>query len=661
MEYGIHFTNDSANENILAALTELDNTFLNENLSSDSEKNISDSEVSSNNSNDIEDIENLEENFNEMHLSNCEFVENSVNYVEDKVYDNLKLKVKEFFDNGKCSCNSKCFEKIGYERFLIRRVEFESLDKNMRDMVIKGQLLAFQQDENTKKVTANNRKFSRFNYCFNNSLPICRTTYQALVGVGHSYLDAVIKHLREYGLEERIHGSSGKVPKNKKLSHDISCEIYNFLKNYADIHGLPSPGRNLNKTSMPVVFLPTSYSYASVYRDYIHAYKNEHGIEVQVICKTTFCRIWKLLIPSLQFMSSKSDLCETCEIMKLDVQYATENEKKLTITEKYLAHLNRAKQERDYYNSNIKNAVEDGKCNPNVTGSQILFKSFEGSAHITYDWAQNVQIPYSPQQIGSIFFKSPRKIHLFGVCNTGNFPHTEQTNYVIDEAEMPDDGKQGKGVNCTISLVWHAIQKYNRGEKKLVITCDNCVGQNKNNYSLFFYSWLIDRGLYEEVELNFMIPGHTKFICDSCFGLIKVLYRKSKVNTIDDVVSVIDRSTTVHLNVSQRFLNGEGFQYYNFKDYFQMFKKIPNIQKQHHFYFTSQHPGVVFYKDKLEDDYKKTTIRNFPFDTNILPSTIGIKPLSLKRQEELYKEIAPYVDLPFRNITCPKPNEHETD
>jgi hypothetical protein len=36
---------------------------------------------------------------------------------------------------------------------------------------------------------------------------------------------------------------------------------------------------------------------------------------------------------------------------------------------------------------------------------------------------------------------------------------------------MPDDGKQGKGVNCTLSLVLHAIQKYNRGEKKLIVTC----------------------------------------------------------------------------------------------------------------------------------------------------------------------------------------------
>ena len=32
--------------------------------------------------------------FNEIHLSNFEFVENSDNYIEDKVYDDLKLKIK---------------------------------------------------------------------------------------------------------------------------------------------------------------------------------------------------------------------------------------------------------------------------------------------------------------------------------------------------------------------------------------------------------------------------------------------------------------------------------------------------------------------------------------------------------------------------------------
>ncbi|CAG8721546.1 9640_t:CDS:1, partial [Funneliformis mosseae] len=72
-------------------------------------------------------------------------------------------------------------------------------------------------------------------------------------------------------------------------------------------------------------------------------------------------------------------------------------------------------------------------------------------------------------------------------------------------------------------------------------------------------------------------------------------------------------------------------------------------------------PRVVCYKDRLEDDYKKITIRSFSYDSSILPSKISIRPLSLKRQEELYKEIAPYVDLPYRDITCPKPVEFNTN
>jgi hypothetical protein len=48
-------------------------------------------------------------------------------------------------------------------------------------------------------------------------------------------------------------------------------------------------------------------------------------------------------------------------------------------------------------------------------------------------------------------------MHLFSVCNTSNYPNIQQINYVIDEGEMANDGKQGKGVNCTLSLILHAI------------------------------------------------------------------------------------------------------------------------------------------------------------------------------------------------------------
>ena len=402
MEYGIYSNNNDENKAILDALEDLNKLFFVEDSNSEDEQ---ESDFASD---EDEEISKVNDN---IRLDRFEFVETPNSYIEDEVYDNLKLKIKKFFEKGKCSCHSEqpCFEKIGYKRFLARRSEFEGLDKKMRDMVVKGQLLAFQKDENTRKVSSENRKYLRFNYSYNNDTPICRNTYQTLLGVSHKYLDSIIQHLRKYGMEERIHGNTGRAPKNMErieVNYNVASDVYEFLKNYSNIHGMPSPGRNFNKATTPVVFLPTSYNYYSVYRDYAAAYKDKHGIEARVMVESTFTKVWKALMPELQFMSPKSDLCETCETMKMNIQCAAEHEKKLEHTEKFLAHLNHAQQEREYYNTNIMHAVEDGKHNPNEVGPQALFKTYEGIAHIAYDWAQNIQIPYSSQQIGSLFFKS---------------------------------------------------------------------------------------------------------------------------------------------------------------------------------------------------------------------------------------------------------------
>ncbi|UZO25914.1 uncharacterized protein OCT59_018169 [Rhizophagus irregularis] len=109
---------------------------------------------------------------------------------------------------------------------------------------------------------------------------------------------------------------------------------------------------------MPIVFLPTNFSYASVYYDYTQAYKKQYGEKKCILSERTFRRTWKSLMQSLQFMSSKSNLCNTCEAMKLEIQYIIEHEKKISVTENYLAHLSRAKEERNYYNNNITLAVE---------------------------------------------------------------------------------------------------------------------------------------------------------------------------------------------------------------------------------------------------------------------------------------------------------------
>ncbi|CAG8852436.1 18342_t:CDS:2, partial [Gigaspora margarita] len=118
MEYNIHSNNDSINEDILSVLKDLDDTFFVDYSDSEDEEfnTVLDDELISDN--DIPDI--------------------PLN------------KLNEF---NFCSCRSKqsCFEKIGYKRFLACRAEFESLEKNIRNMVIKGQLLAFQGNKNTDR------------------------------------------------------------------------------------------------------------------------------------------------------------------------------------------------------------------------------------------------------------------------------------------------------------------------------------------------------------------------------------------------------------------------------------------------------------------------------------------------------------------------------
>ena len=61
-----------------------------------------------------------------------------------------------------------------------------------------------------------------------------------------------------------------------------------------------------------------------------------------------------------------------------------------------------------------------------------------------------------------------------------------------------------------------------------------------------------------------MIPGHTKFKCDGSFGLIKKLYRKTRVDCLGHVVDVVKRSSPAGLNKTQCYEDGKGFQYLDY-------------------------------------------------------------------------------------------------
>ena len=106
--------------------------------------------------------------------------------------------------------------------------------------------------------------------------------------------------------------------------------------------------------------------------------------------------------------------------------------------------------------------------------------SMPGIAHYSFDMAQQVHYPSNPLQPGPIYFLTPRKCALFGVCCEA-IPR--QVNYLIDEAS-----DTGKGSNTIISLLHHFFKVHGLGEREVHLHADNCIGQNKNNMMLQYFS-----------------------------------------------------------------------------------------------------------------------------------------------------------------------------
>src|SRR5438270_11759017 len=299
------------------------------------------------------------------------------------------------------------------------------------------------------------------------------------------------------------------------INIDVATAVKNFLLNYAEVHGLPSPVRNVNRVTLSIIFLPAEMSYRSVHRDFLAGLEDNN--KLHNLKYDAFRKLWHQLTPYIQIMSPRTDLCDTCQHLRNDLQFkARKEEEAQDLLRKYKEHLAKAKLERNYYNKNTKLAEEQRKLiKHSLTNAKTQYCSIDATAHYSYDWAQNVHVPHSDQQIGKVYYLSARKVHLFGVQGEAV---REQINYVLDENEL-----LGKGPNGTLSLVFDGTKQLNKGEKHLKVTCDNAGGQNKNNTTLWFYLYLVICGYYESIELNFMIPGHTKFKCDGSFGLIKRL------------------------------------------------------------------------------------------------------------------------------------------
>ena len=258
-------------------------------------------------------------------------------------------------------------------------------------------------------------------------------------------------------IEPHPHGNCGRPP-HHALSRLDKSRVVSFIRNYAAINALPDPGRL--KGMVRDYVLESGKTMKSVFAEYCKAmefllkstpapqqpcpYRLTSGLKRQytllnvppasptrltacAVNYISFITLWHRYCSNIKIQPARSDLCDKCDQMLVSLQHSLSDEKRTEKNDKYNQHLIKAKAFRDSYNTNIEDAEKEWgrkrqKDRELILGcldSRIQLTShayLDMQMQYSFDYCQQVSLPYSSQQQGTFYFRTPHKVQVFGVC-----------------------------------------------------------------------------------------------------------------------------------------------------------------------------------------------------------------------------------------------------
>ena len=517
------------------------------------------------------------------------------------------------------------------------------------DLVILANIQAFTHSESIGKKRSRN---PRCNFYYQ-SQPICKEMFLHFYGLSDSRFRRLKEQYQNHGISPRTHGNAKRLPQNTLPQSAIEA-VDTFLSNYVEENAICLPGRIPGFKNDDIKVLSSSESKTSVWRAYDTTCKTA---DMRAVSCRKFLQLWEQFYPNVVVAKPMTDICLTCQqnTSKLQRSANLSDREKSECLKAHQDHLNCAQTEREHY----KNSCANSEKALETIGTETLLNhesrdacSLNATAHYSFDYAQQVHIPSNPMQPGPIYFKTPRKCGIFGVMCEG-LPR--QVNFLIDEAVST-----GKGANATISYVHFYFQHHGLGETDAQLSADNCAGQNKNNYFLWYLAWRTLMKLHHSITYSFLIAGHTKFGPDRCFGIIKKAYKVTYVSSLYEFARLVETSSTAGINKAQLVGTHNGrviVPVYDWSTFLgQYFKKFPNIKKIHHFRFSKENPGMVYYKEFVTSPEQSfMLLKNNAILPPTLPNVINPDGLTVERKNYLYREIRQFCKPGTEDIVAPAP------
>ena len=128
---------------------------------------------------------------------------------------------------------------------------------------------------------------------------------------------------------------------------------------------------------------------------------------------TVFKTLWLKARPDLVIMTPRTDVCDTCVKLRCTVMRSVTEEEKIEATEEFQKHLHISQEHRTFYSSAIKRSHEvlkyysQEECCPNTP---VYPCSKDITLHYTFDFAQQLQLPYHSKQVGPLYLKKNERL-----------------------------------------------------------------------------------------------------------------------------------------------------------------------------------------------------------------------------------------------------------
>ena len=484
---------------------------------------------------------------------------------------------------------------------------------------------------------------------------VCRKYFCTFWRTGKSRIHNYMDYIRRNNLLVfPVHGNLNN--KNASCSNETYERVNEYLALLEKKFGEPiatrkfmreSIGGKLKKISIEkedIVYLPSYFSYQKLY-DQLKLDSPEYKF-----CFKSFKNYWDNheKFKYMKIRNPSKDVCDECTIYRNKVSCL--NDEEFTeggeeLNSYYLSHISQYRYMRNQYENDII------KCRD--------IENAERPVVLSFDYAQNVEIPHLSQQPGFFYFASLKKAYQFGIVDEELDQHY---HYIYMESEG------GKGSDNVVSIVLHHIRTIMpRRSKHLILWADNCGSQNKNSTMIHTLLELVKNNEFDVVELKFQIKGHTRNSVDRGFSYTKREYISSDVYSLDCFSKVIARSASHSLTDTSKCIPikiercEDMFKCYT-SFYSKIYNKCPKVQSYQIFKSINTDMNKIFcmsLKDDIHwDEYCLLLSKRKKVNTEEL---VAMKPVGfpLEKQVDFYNKIKQYIPSAYHETLCPKPTDSE--